>query len=200
MIKIKLRNIFEIKTGILIKKELRGQLGHKIIYPKDIDEFYDINFDFLENYGEIKTFFKNKLQINDILLETKDPFRVTILKDPNILNCGLLASSNFIILRKIIFLENNNKYNPDLICAVLKSKSIRKIFKKYTEDKLVINQYEVGEIDIPDLSNDEMEILIETIQSFYKRKKIMLSLKKELEYNLTEDNKKLLYKINKYIK
>ncbi|MHA4987908.1 hypothetical protein [Cetobacterium somerae] len=201
MVKIKLKNIFEIKNGILTKKEFRNQFGHKIIYPKDIDELYGIDFENLENYAEIKNFYKNKLQIGDILLETKDPFRVVLLEDIySIPECGLIASSNFIILRRFSFFENNTKFKNDLICAILKSQLVKKTLKEYTKNKLVINQEEVGEIDVPDLTDDEIKIISESLKNFYKRKRSLLEIKKEIEYHSKEDNKRLNYTINKFIK
>lgn len=139
--------------------------------------------------------------MGDILLETKDPFRVVILEDVySIPECGLIASSNFIILRRFSFLENNTKFKNTLVCAILKSQLVKNALKEYTKNKLVVNQEEVGEIDIPDLTDDEIKAISESLKNFYKRKKSLLEIKKEIEYQSKEDNKKLNYIINKFIK
>ena len=112
----------------------------------------------------------------------------------------MIASSNFIILRRFSFFENNTKFKNDLICAILKSQLVKKTLKEYTKNKLVINQEEVGEIDVPDLTDDEIKIISESLKNFYKRKRSLLEIKKEIEYHSKEDNKRLNYTINKFIK
>ncbi|MGL5983282.1 MAG: hypothetical protein ACRCZR_08135 [Cetobacterium sp.] len=200
VISIKLKDIYEIKSGILVKKELRNELGHKIIYPKDIDNLYDVDIESLDNYGKIKTLYKNKLQINDILIETKEPFRVTILKELFLPKCGVIASSNFIILRKKLTVENVLNYPANLICSFLKSDKIKELFKTYTENKLVINQDEIGSVDIPNLSKEVVHEINNNLENWYKRKAIMLSLKKKLEYELSEDNKRFKNKNKNFFK
>ncbi|MGL6168144.1 MAG: hypothetical protein ACRC0Y_07635 [Fusobacteriaceae bacterium] len=200
MIFIKLKDICEIKNGILVKKELRNQFGHKIIYPKDLDNLYDIDTNSLDNYGEIKTFYKNNLQYNDILIETKEPFRITILKEIFLPKCGIVATSNFIVLRRKLILENAQKYPPNLICTFLKTDKIKEIFKKYTQNKLVLNQDEIGDLEIPDFSKDDIDIVNSSLETLYKRKRIMLSLKKRIEYELSEDNKRFKNKIKRFFR
>ncbi|MGL4534740.1 MAG: hypothetical protein ACRCUA_06760, partial [Fusobacteriaceae bacterium] len=141
----------------------------------------------------------NKLQFKDILIENKNPFRVFII-DSFLPSIGLIASSNFLVLRKKNFTnrdDENNKICPDLVFLFLKSKMVNKIFQSYTENKLVINQDELGEIEFLDISIEQQNELISRYKTISLRKKEALELKKKIELQFSDDNKRLQKEINK---